>query len=1072
MSSDVHVSFDGDTRALREQVDAARRSVAEALGKMKDSAETANPAIAQLQRSLDKLSESSERTAESTSTLLTYQNWAFVLSVASAATTVMTSTVRGLYSGTTIAAGGIAAAATKTADLTSEMLAYTRSQAYLAQYLPVVRVENDGLIASIGRASIAWNSYWKSVEIVKSGLLGTVGSAVAASGGMERLSNTARQSNFDNATRAIQAYLDQLFRIPSMTNEAASSIVASFSSIPNSSAQMIQVLVDVTAQLSTSKEQAQSLAEQLTRAMSDPATSGEAFLTSQKDITAELLKQFDAAKRSGNVSEMQSAILQEMIVKERSMLDEKTRALREQLKTLSEIGLLGRVLSGSYKTQVEEANKALDAINKQVTALDAASARLRQMPTDMNQAALAARGIVNELSPLTSQLESINGKLSTMRQVFGGFGGNLKGTTGDVKELIAQFEGFREKAYWDKNAFRVGYGSDTTTRADGRVERVTQDTIVSREDAERDLARRVVEFQNEAAAKIGASWDGLSDRAKASITSVVYNYGSTSPALDKMYTAAGTGSDKLIADAIRELKANPDRRYQEAANITNSQPGATLASGIPATPADIEAMARLKDNAQGVADALRGGNEVAQAQAQILSRNAAGQKDSVRDAQQLVEAWKTDLANSSTASARLQMQNGLRAAQVSLAEKLLEVDKSKLAVSGVDDTTAKEKLATAKKMYDIEMRAAGDDVALKNAALAKKKSAEQSYETEITKIAKEAEDVKYAIAQAGLEQRKAKLREDKDHHIINAQQKLAAELQIEAEQTRLEQSHYQKIKSLEEEGTAEYRAAQNKMTLIAAESAARRQQILSQDARNIQRSYDRVFNQIGSTLTSSIMGMIQGTSTIRQLFQNLALQIVQLFVKAGVDMVMTWGATQARMLMQTVTGQASQTAAVTAGASAKVAAQTTGAVTGAAVEKTAALTTISTDAAKAAAGAYSSVVGIPIIGPVLAPAAAAVAYGAVAAFGSFDTGAWSIPHDQLAMVHAGEMIVPSRGGIAEEFRSMLGGDMSGKREPSHTYNVNFVDTAGAKTFIRRYGEDLARAVSKHLDQNPSARPGY
>jgi len=55
---------------------------------------------------------------------------------------------------------------------------------------------------------------------------------------------------------------------------------------------------------------------------------------------------------------------------------------------------------------------------------------------------------------------------------------------------------------------------------------------------------------------------------------------------------------------------------------------------------------------------------------------------------------------------------------------------------------------------------------------------------------------------------------------------------------------------------------------------------------------------------------------------------------------------------------------------------------------------------------YASTAAIPIIGPILASAAAAVAYGAVEAFSAFDVGSWALPSDMLAQVHAGEMIVP------------------------------------------------------------------
>ena len=34
-------------------------------------------------------------------------------------------------------------------------------------------------------------------------------------------------------------------------------------------------------------------------------------------------------------------------------------------------------------------------------------------------------------------------------------------------DLIKRFEGFRTTPYWDVNAYRTGYGSDTVTLADG-----------------------------------------------------------------------------------------------------------------------------------------------------------------------------------------------------------------------------------------------------------------------------------------------------------------------------------------------------------------------------------------------------------------------------------------------------------------------------------------------------------------------------------------------------------------------------------------------------------------------------
>jgi hypothetical protein len=93
--------------------------------------------------------------------------------------------------------------------------------------------------------------------------------------------------------------------------------------------------------------------------------------------------------------------------------------------------------------------------------------------------------------------------------------------------LPRKFEGFREGTYWDVNAHRVGYGSDTITGPDGSVRWVQQGDRVSRVDAERDLARRTMEFEQAAAAKVGVdAWSRLPAGAKAALVSVADNYGS------------------------------------------------------------------------------------------------------------------------------------------------------------------------------------------------------------------------------------------------------------------------------------------------------------------------------------------------------------------------------------------------------------------------------------------------------------------------------------------------------------------------------------------------------------------
>ncbi|WP_245872481.1 lysozyme [Avibacterium endocarditidis] len=144
--------------------------------------------------------------------------------------------------------------------------------------------------------------------------------------------------------------------------------------------------------------------------------------------------------------------------------------------------------------------------------------------------------------------------------------------------LLKTFEGYSSKAYWDVNAYRTGYGSDTITKADGTIVRVTKDTIVTREDAERDLARRTQEFANIAKREVSPeTWNALSPQAQAVLTSYAYNYGTlrkTKSVITAAQKSAATGDMTALADAIRNRQndnkgSNARRRNQEADYILN-----------------------------------------------------------------------------------------------------------------------------------------------------------------------------------------------------------------------------------------------------------------------------------------------------------------------------------------------------------------------------------------------------------------------------------------------------------------------------------------------------------------------
>lgn len=167
-------------------------------------------------------------------------------------------------------------------------------------------------------------------------------------------------------------------------------------------------------------------------------------------------------------------------------------------------------------------------------------------------------------------------------------------------DLIREFEGFRETPYWDVNAHRTGYGSDTITAADGSVIPVREGMQVSREDAERDLQRRVsTEFEPRAMAAAGPAWDGLAPQQRAALTSIAYNYGSVP---EPVANALQGGGD--VAGAIMSLSGhndgiNADRRRKEAelfAGMASTGGGGVMGNTPQAPSGVVAALAAAQSN--------------------------------------------------------------------------------------------------------------------------------------------------------------------------------------------------------------------------------------------------------------------------------------------------------------------------------------------------------------------------------------------------------------------------------------------------------------------------------------------
>lgn len=114
-------------------------------------------------------------------------------------------------------------------------------------------------------------------------------------------------------------------------------------------------------------------------------------------------------------------------------------------------------------------------------------------------------------------------------------------------------------------------------------------------------------------------------------------------------------------------------------------------------------------------------------------------------------------------------------------------------------------------------------------------------------------------------------------------------------------------------------------------------------------------------------------------------------------------------------------------------------------------------AATGAAKAYQAIVGIPYVGPILAPVAAAVAFAGIEAFTSdlaSAAGGWErVPADgMLTELHRNEMVLPAR--VADPVRKMAQSGGGG----GNSYHFHSFDSHGIFDYARRRPADFAAAM--------------
>lgn len=132
----------------------------------------------------------------------------------------------------------------------------------------------------------------------------------------------------------------------------------------------------------------------------------------------------------------------------------------------------------------------------------------------------------------------------------------------------------------------------------------------------------------------------------------------------------------------------------------------------------------------------------------------------------------------------------------------------------------------------------------------------------------------------------------------------------------------------------------------------------------------------------------------------------------------------------------------------------------AAIESEGALKSLAKSAVTAAGKAYSAVVGIPIVGPILAPIAAGAAFAGVMAFSaiSAEGGAILGPSPSMAFLHPREMVLPAReSGFIQKMAGQDNGG-AGQGDTHVHFHVSAIDAKGVDDFFK----DNRGQLRKHI----------
>lgn len=287
---------------------------------------------------------------------------------------------------------------------------------------------------------------------------------------------------------------------------------------------------------------------------------------------------------------------------------------------------------------------------------------------------------------------------------------------------------------------------------------------------------------------------------------------------------------------------------------------------------------------------------------------------------------------------------------------------------------------------------------------------------------------------------------------ISEAQEILALQDLERKKFEIEADGLRERAKLYPEGSREREQLMNQLEIAEKRHGLNLMKINSGTTKAVARDWSSAFDSIADSLGQGVQAMNRGTLTWRNTISHVAQQVYGLYTQMF-----------RRVVTAHLSGEQAKTAGTVTASGIREGVEKGSMLKSIALTVWGALKKIAVMAYEAAAAAYNATVGIPYVGPVLAPIAAAASFAAVGMYGAAvasAAGGWEmVDRDQLAMVHKREMILPAD--LADRVRGITDpGIAAGGGAIALT--INAIDAKSVRRLFRENGSALVTAAHTQL----------